>query len=163
MKNPFPKLGLCLFLVATSVANAGLPSMNVTVSDSTGKAAFNGATKADGGFATANLQPGNYVVQFKTKDAAVKGGQYSIIVAAGKKKVVANAVAGDRFLAGGVAMKVEVAAGSSITGQVWVGATASTSTQNRDSVRKMQDRSQDSHQEGYRPSLSNTQDKMTGR
>ena len=163
MQNLFPKLGLCLLLAAASVATAAVPSMNVTVSDSTGKAAFTGVTKADGAFATAKLQPGNYVVQFNTKNAAVKGGQYSIIVAAGKKKVVADAVSGDRFLAGGVAMRVEVAAGSGITGQVWVGATTSTSTQNRDSLRKTQDRAQDSHQEGYRPSLSNTQDKMTGR
>jgi hypothetical protein len=163
MKNLFPAFVLCLFLVAASVANAGIPSMNVTVSDSAGKAAFKGATKNDGSFATAALQPGNYVVQFNTKNAAIKGGQYSIIVAAGKKKVVANAVAGDRFLAGGVAMKVEVAAGSSITGQVWVGATASTSTQNRDSVGRMQDRSQDSHAPGFRMPNSQMQDKMTNR
>ena len=55
MKNLFPKLGLFLFFVAASVANAGIPSMNVTVSDSTGKAAFKGATKGGGDFATAKL------------------------------------------------------------------------------------------------------------
>jgi anti-sigma factor RsiW len=135
--------------------------MNVIISDSAGKAAFKGATKTDGAFATAALKPGNYVVQFSTTNAAVKGGQYSIVVASGKKKVVANAVAGDKFLTGGVAMKVEVGAGSSITGQVWAGATADASSQSKESMRKMQDRSQDSHQEGFHPSLSNTQDKMT--
>lgn len=163
MKNLLPKFGLCLFLAAASIASAAIPSMGVTISDTAGKPVFKGVTKNDGTFATAALQTGNYVIQFNTTNAAVKGGQYSIIVVAGKKKVVANAVAGDKFLAGGVAMKMEVAAGTSITGQVWVGATASTSTQQRDSLRRMQDRSQDFHQEGFRPSMSNVQDKMTNR
>jgi hypothetical protein len=161
MKILLPKLALSLFLAVASIAAAAVPSMNVIISDSTGKAAFKGATKNDGGFATTALKPGSYVVQFSTTNAAVKGGQYSIVVAAGKKKVVANAVAGDKFLAGGVAMKVEVAAGLSITGQVWSGVTADTATQSKESTRRMQDRSQDSHQEGFHPSISNTQDKMT--
>ena len=161
MKNLFPKFGLCLFLVAASVAQAGVPSMNVTVSDSSGKAAFRGATKADGGFATATLQPGNYVVQFTTKNSALKGDQYSILVVAGKKKVVANAVAGDRFLGGGVAMKVEVGAGLNITGQVWAGTTAN-NTQG-DGLRRTQDRAQDAHQPGYRPSMSDSTGKPPAR
>jgi hypothetical protein len=151
---------LCLVVVAPSLANAGVPSMNVTVSDPSGKAAFRGTTKADGEFVTPKLQPGNYVVQFTTKDPAVKGGQYSIVVAAGKKKVVANAVAGEKFLAGGIAMKVEVGGGLNINGQVVTGATANTSNADRDRLRRMQDRSQDSHQEGFHTPMSQTQDKM---
>lgn len=149
MKNLFPKFGLCLFLVAASLANAGVPSMNVTVSDSTGKAAFKGATKGDGDFATAKLQPGNYVVQFTTKNSSLKGGQYSIVVAAGKKKVVANAVAGEKFLSGGVAMKVEVGAGLNITGQVVAGTSVNNPAAHRDRLNRMQDRAQDQHQEGF--------------
>jgi hypothetical protein len=149
MKNLLPKVGLCLFLVAASLANAGLPSLNVTISDSTGKAAFKGVTKSDGGFATAKLQPGNYVVQFTAKDSSVKGSQYSIVVAAGKKKVVANAVAGEKFLGGGVAMKVEVGAGLNIAGQVVAG-TSVDSSASRDSLGRTQDRAQDQHQEGFR-------------
>jgi hypothetical protein len=149
MKNPFPKLGLSLFLVTTSLANAGVPSMNVTVSDSTGKATFKGATKGDGAFATAKLQPGSYVVQFTTTNSAVKGGQYSIVVGAGTKKVVANAVAGEKFLAGGVAMKVEVGAGLNIAGQVVAGTSANKSSLFRDSLGRTQDRAQDQHQEGF--------------
>jgi hypothetical protein len=96
MKNLLPKIGLALFLIAASLAKAaGLPPMNVTVSDAAGKAAFKGATKNDGFFETAKLQPGNYVVQFTTQSSSVRGGQYSIVVAAGTKKVVANGVAGD--------------------------------------------------------------------
>lgn len=86
MKNLFPRFGLCLFLAAASVANAGVPSMNVTVSNPTGKTAFKGATKNDGVFATAKLQPGNYIVQFTAKNSSVNGGLYSIVVAAGTKK-----------------------------------------------------------------------------
>jgi hypothetical protein len=161
MKNLFPKFGLCLFLIAAAVANAGVPSMNVTVSDPAGKAAFKGATKGEGDFATAKLQPGNYIVQFTTKNSSVKGGQYSIVVAAGKKKVVANAVAGEKLLGGGVAMKVEVGAGLNITGQVSAGTSANSPTTSRDSLRRTQDRAQDSHQEGFHMPMSQTQDKMT--
>jgi len=160
MKNLFPKLGLCLFLAAAAVANAGVPPMNVTVSDSTGRAAFKGATKDDGVFATAKLQPGKYVVQFAAKNSSVKGGQYSIVVGAGQKKVVANAVAGEKFLGAGVAMKVDVGAGLNITGQVVAGTSANNSSLYRDSLRKMQDRAQDSHQAGFQESTSNVQNKM---
>jgi hypothetical protein len=162
MQNPF-KLGLGLFLVAVSFANAGVPSMNVTVSDSTGKAAFKGATKANGGFATTKLQPGNYVVQFTTKNSTLKGGQYSIVIAAGKKKVVAEAVAGGKFSSGGVAMRLEVGAGLNIIGQVWVGSTVSSSAKQTDSMRRMQDQGQDSHQPGFNTPMSQTPDKMTNR
>jgi hypothetical protein len=160
MKNFFPAVGLCLFLIAAALASAGIPPMSVTVSDASGKLAFKGETKNDGGFATGKLQPGKYVVQFMTKNSAIKGGQYSIIVAAGTKKVVANAVAGEKFLASGVAMKVEVGNGLSIVGQVSAGPMANNSAQDRDSLRRMQDRAQDSHQEGFHQSMSNTQDKM---
>jgi hypothetical protein len=156
MKNLFPKFGLCLFLAA-SFANAGVPSMNVTVSDSTGKAAFKGATKSNGDFATAKLQPGSYVVQFIAKDSSVKGGQYSVVVAAGTKKVVANAVAGERFLNGGVAMKLEVGTGLNISGQVVGGTSANNSSHDRDSLQRRQDHAQDQHQEGFR---GPTYDKM---
>jgi hypothetical protein len=158
MKNLFRAFVLCLFLVAVSVANAGIPSMNVTVSDAAGKAAFKGATKADGGFATAKLQPGNYVVQFTAKSPAMKGGQYSIIVAAGKKKVVANALAGEKFLGAGIAMKVEVGAGLNIIGLVSAGPTAINPAP--DSLGRMQDRGQDSHQDGFKASNSQLSDKM---
>ena len=107
------------FLLLAAMAYGGIPPMNVTVSDASGKAAFKGATNTSGTFATAKLQPGNYVVQFNSKNpAAVKGQHYAIVVSAGKKKVSANAVAGEKLAAGGVAMKVDVGAGLNITGQV---------------------------------------------
>jgi hypothetical protein len=150
MKNLPLKIGLALVLVVASIAKAGVPPLSVTVSDAAGKAAFKGATKEDGAFQTAKLQPGNYVVQFTAKNPAVKGGQYSIVIAAGKKKVVANAVAGEKLLGSGVAMKVEVGAGLDITGQVVAGPTVTDSALHRDSLGRMQDRAQDRHQEGFR-------------
>ena len=143
----------------TVAANGGIPPMNVTVSDAGGKLAYKGATKSDGGFATEKLQPGNYLVQFNSKNSAIKGSQYSIIVAAGKKKVIASPVAGDKFLGGGIAMKVEVGAGLNIIGRVSAGPLPVDAAQ-KDSVGRMQDRSQDQHQDGFRPSMSNVQDKM---
>ena len=92
--------------------------MSVTVSDASGKAAFKSTTNATGAFATQNLQPGNYVVQFNAKSSAVKGNHYALFVSAGKKKVWAGAVPGEKFAGGGVAMKVEVGADLNITGQV---------------------------------------------
>jgi hypothetical protein len=159
MKTFFSAVGLCLFLVVAAGANGGIPSMNVTVSDAAGKLAYKGATKSDGGFATEKLQPGNYVVQLSSKNSSLKSGQYSIIVAAGKKKVVADSIAGDKFAGGGVALRVDVGAGLGIVGQVSAGRLP-TDTAQRDSVRKMQDRAQDSHQQGFHESTSNVPDKM---
>lgn len=118
MKNIFRFASTILFLIAVSVGYSALPAVNVTVSDGGGKVAFKGATNATGAFATSNLKPGNYVVQFNSTNAALKGHQYTLVISAGKKKVSADAVAGDKFLAGGVAMKLEVGSGLNITGQV---------------------------------------------
>ena len=99
-------------------AFAAVPSMKVTVSDAGGKIAFKGATNTTGAFATGNLAAGNYVVQFNSADSALKGLQYTLVVSAGKKKVSAESVAGEKITSGGVAMKINVAAGLQITGQV---------------------------------------------
>lgn len=109
---------LSLLLAVASGAYGDLPSMNVIVSDASAKGAFKGATNANGTFDTGNLQPGDYVVQFNSKNSAVKGNQYLLVVSAGKKKVIADAVSGERLIAGGVAMKVNVGPGSKITGQI---------------------------------------------
>lgn len=121
MKNIIRSAALSLFCVAISMANGGIPAMNVSVSDASGNAAYKGATNSSGTFATAKLKPGNYVVQLNAKSGAVKGNHYAIVVSAGKKKVVANAVPGEKFTGGGVAMRVEVGAGLNITGQVATG------------------------------------------
>jgi hypothetical protein len=106
-------LFLCL---GVGIAFAEVPPVTVTISTS-GKAAFKGNSDAKGTFATGKLQAGNYVVQFNSNNPALKGQKYTIVVAAGKKKVSAD-VAGEKFARGGVAMKVDVAAGLNISGQV---------------------------------------------
>jgi hypothetical protein len=92
--------------------------MDVTVFDANGKVAFQGPVSANATFATHNLNPGNYVVQFNSKSNAVKDNHYLLVVSAGKKKVLATNVQGEKFIRGGVAMKVDVGPGLKITGQV---------------------------------------------
>ena len=118
MKNMIRSVALSLVCVAVSTVYGGIPAMNVTVSDSGGKAAYKGATNSSGTFATPKLNPGNYVVQFNSKSPAVKCNSYAVVVSAGKKKVAANSVAGEKFNGGGVALKVDVGNGLNITGQV---------------------------------------------
>jgi hypothetical protein len=109
-------LFLIVFLAA-GLACGALPKVNVTVADSSGKQTYKGATDAKGSFATSALKPGNYVVQFSSSSAP-KGSQYSLVISAGKKKVMANGVAAEKFAGGGVAMKIDVGAGLNISGQV---------------------------------------------
>lgn len=117
MKNLIQNSFAVFVLGIASIAFGAVPAMNVTVSDSSGKAAYKGATDAKGAFATGKLQPGNYVVQLNSKSAP-KGSTYAVVVSAGKKKVTASAVQAEKLAAGGVAMKIDVAAGLNITGQV---------------------------------------------
>jgi hypothetical protein len=126
MKTLSRNLFLVAVLSAATVAFGGIPPVNVTVSNS-GKAAFKGATDTKGTFATGKLQPGNYVVQFTSNAAGLKGNRYAIVVSAGAKKVAANGVAGEKLNGGGVAMKVDVGAGLNITGQVASEAAGATS------------------------------------
>lgn len=106
-----------LFLIVTAGAYA-VPSLEVTVLDSQTRMGFKCATKTDGTFTTGKLAPGSYVVQFKSRNAAVKKDRYLLIVCAGKKTVISNAFSGDSFSGGGVAVRMDVDAGKSITGQV---------------------------------------------
>jgi len=114
----FVTAACALLLGVASTAFAGVPRMEVTVFDASGKVGFKGAMNANGTFATANLQPGQYVVQFNTKSAAAKGNHYLLVVSAGKQKVIATGVSGETFIGGGAAMRVNVGSGMKITGQV---------------------------------------------
>jgi hypothetical protein len=117
MKNLVRNSFVVLALGAVAAAHAAVPAINVAVADSSGKTAYKGATDGKGAFATGKLQPGGYVVQFNSKSAP-KGGKYAFVISAGTKKVSANAIAAEKLAAGGVAMKIDVGAGSNITGQV---------------------------------------------
>jgi hypothetical protein len=110
---------ICLALTAlVGTAYGDSPSMNVTVFDATEKVVFKQSIKADAAFATGNLRAGNYVVQFNTKSQTVKDNYYLAVISSGKKKVIAAAVRGEKFTAGGAAMKIDVAPGMQITGKV---------------------------------------------
>jgi len=118
MLNKFVRSAFALLLGIGAAAYGGVPPMEVTVFDASGKVAYQGATAADATFATPNLHPGNYVVQFNSKSAGVKNNHYLLVVSAGKKKVIADAVPGEKFTAGGVAMKVDVGSGLKIAGLI---------------------------------------------
>ncbi|HEV2805579.1 MAG TPA: hypothetical protein VGW57_11685 [Chthoniobacterales bacterium] len=107
---------MALGFSAATLAYGSVPSLNVIVSDSSGKTAFKGVTSAKGTFATGTLKPGGYTVQFNS--SATPSGTFALVVSAGSKKVTAGAVAGAKFAKGGVAMKIDVGSGLNITGQV---------------------------------------------
>jgi hypothetical protein len=109
---------LALFGTNLTAAPSALPSVKVLVADSAGKVAFKGVTDASGAFSTGSLAGGNYVVQFNSTSAATANHSYILVVSAGKKKVAAESIDGGKLTAGGVAMKIAVAAGSKISGQV---------------------------------------------
>ena len=117
MRNIF----IGLLIAGASVAYGAVPPMTVLVADSAGKPAYRGAIDAKGTFVTPKLQAGNYVVQFNVKKADVKSENYALFISAGKKKVQADSVSGEKFTGGGVAMRIEVAAGLNIAGQVTTG------------------------------------------
>lgn len=64
---------LCAIIILGVHASSGaVPPINVTVADSAGKLAFKGVTASNGAFATGTLKPGNYVVQFNSRDLSLK-------------------------------------------------------------------------------------------
>jgi hypothetical protein len=101
---------------AAAISSGAVPSINVTVLESSGKVVFKGPTDARGVFATKNLSPGGYVVQFNSKSAP-KESRYALIASAGKEKVVANGIAGEKLIAG-VAVTITVGPGLNLSGQV---------------------------------------------
>lgn len=110
---------LCLALATLlSTAYGGIPPVDVTVFDATEKVVFRQSINANATFATGNLRPGKYVVQFNTRSAAANGNQYLLVVSAGRKKVIADGVAGETLTRGGAAMKIQVGSGLQISGQV---------------------------------------------
>lgn len=118
MKNiPRILFGSLLLLTAASVQGS-VGGMDVTVSDAAGLLAYRGKTNADGTFSTARIKRGNYVVQLNARDESVRGGEYAVVVGAGRHKVVAESVAGEKFVRGGVAMRVKATGGTRISGQI---------------------------------------------
>jgi len=122
-RHPLIKLIVACFAFVVipglaSVVQGSSPAMNVTVFDAAGKVAFQGPISANGTFATHEIQPGHYVVQFNTKQGTSKNSQFLVVVSAGTRKVIAACVPGEKFMAGGVAMKIQVGPTTKVTGQV---------------------------------------------
>jgi hypothetical protein len=109
---------LPLFFLGAVAAYGGAPPISVIVSDASGKVAFKGATHLNTAFVTANLAPGDYVVQFKATTGPLDRQRYLLVVSAGTRKVIADDVAAEKFNAGGVAMRITLGSGSKITGQI---------------------------------------------
>ena len=120
MKTPRYILVASLLLFGSTAAD-GAPSVrgiDVVVSKN-GRVAYQGKTDGSGAFATGPLDSGAYVVEFRSSKVA--GNKLSLTATGGKKKVIADSVPGEKFGTGGVAMKVDVAASSKLSGQVSVG------------------------------------------
>lgn len=158
MKSVSRYLAFTLAVIFSAAWAPAAPSPSgievLVVKDPGAAVVFKGKTGSSGEFATGNLEAGNYIVQFTSGSSALKGNQYSIAAVGGQKAVTANAVAGEKFGGGGVAMRVAVAAQSKLTGQVAAGATAAAENVgaarregtarsrqggNTDSVRRLQD------------------------
>ena len=105
-----------LFCGAAAVCSGATPPINVTVLESSGKIVLKGPMDASGVFATKTLKPGGYVVQFNSKSAP-KESRYALIAAAGKEKVMANGIPGDKLVAG-VAVTIAVGPGLNLTAQI---------------------------------------------
>jgi hypothetical protein len=123
MRNRMKLIALCACLVtAASVAcAAGVPNVEVTISDAAGRLIYRGNTDANGVFATRQVTAGSYVVQFNAKKAAINRNDYAIYAAAGHTRVVADAISGAKFANGGVAMRLKPATATPIVGQVALG------------------------------------------
>jgi hypothetical protein len=117
MKTFAGSIFIGLFCGAAAICSGAIPSINVTVLESSGgKIVFKGPTDARGLFATRGLKSGGYVVQFNSKSAP-KESRYALIASAGKEKVVANGIPGEKLIAG-VAVTIKVGPGLDLTGQV---------------------------------------------
>jgi hypothetical protein len=110
-----------MFLVASHADGAEAAHFEVTVSDEAGRLIYRAKTDDNGVFATREVIPGNYVVQFKAKNAALDRNDYAIYAAAGKRRVVADAIAGRRLAGSGIAMRLRPTISTPIIGQVALG------------------------------------------
>jgi hypothetical protein len=111
-------LHLFLGILFAAAVHGDVPPVSVTVSDANGKTVYQGSTNEIGLFRTAIMPAGDYVVQFQSQRAAAHKNHYLLVVSAGKKKVLADAVNGELFAGGGVAMRVKVGRGLNIEGQM---------------------------------------------
>jgi hypothetical protein len=119
-----------LILLASFVASArgeaaSAPAVDITVKDRLrGRVVKQVTTDARGNFLIGTLPEGSYVLEFRAKAAPdLKNQQFSIAVDGTKQSGKQGGITGNSLVAG-VALNVEVARGSKVSGQVGVGANA---------------------------------------
>ena len=117
------RLGVLVAVCFATAAHAapGAASIGVTVKEKTsGKTVHVATTDAAGKFATASLQPGSYNVEFRSaKNSGFDGKQLAISLSSGKG-APRKATAIGKHLRAGVAVGVDLAASSKLSGEVLV-------------------------------------------
>jgi hypothetical protein len=111
-----------VFFAACAVCAAkGVPGVDITVK-SGGKTVKQVKTDASGNFAVGTLPEGPYTLEMRAKNSPeLKNKQVSITVKGTKQSGSLEHVKGEQLIAG-AALKVEVARGANVTGQIGVGA-----------------------------------------
>lgn len=103
--------------IAPVASAASVPGLDVTVKKD-GKAVYKSKTDASGSFATGNLEPGSYNVEFRAPQAMkMHSQQLEISVTAGKQPPRTSTAEG-KYIQGGVALTVDVSKPSRLTGKV---------------------------------------------
>lgn len=113
-----------VFLVVCAIGRAaGVPGVEVTVKQSAGgKTMKQVKTDAAGNFVIGALPEGNYTVEFRAKNSPeLKKKHVSITVKGAKKSGSLEHVKGEQLVAG-AALKLDVARGANLTGQITSGA-----------------------------------------
>ena len=131
MKNVTLK-SLVLFVVFVALARGGVastPIIDITVKERPrGRVVKQVSTDASGTFVIGTLPDGSYLLEFRARAAQdLKKQQFSIAVDGIKQSGKQGGISGNS-LVGGVALNVEVARGSKVTGEVAVGANAQPKT-----------------------------------
>ncbi len=116
--NKFTSRVPLLLLVFVASSAFAIPPLDVTVSGANSGRVSKMITKSDGTFATGSLASGSYVVEFRSHSAALANDQFLLVLRAGKKTVISNAIPGKQFTAGGAAVRMDLKNGTAITGQV---------------------------------------------
>ena len=113
MKTLAAKFAVVLTLVTTLSAYGASGGISVTVKEKgSNSVAFQGATDGSGNFKTTSLKPGAYVVELKAPAKSIDSHQMTVALGGVKGAVKQSAIPS------GLALDVQVATASAITGKV---------------------------------------------
>ncbi|MBA2271443.1 MAG: carboxypeptidase regulatory-like domain-containing protein [Chthoniobacterales bacterium] len=100
-----------------------MPPLDVTVK-SAGKVVHQGKTDAGGSFATPEMPPGKYTVEFRSGKSKPAAGSLMFVISAGKGAATQSAAPAER-LSGGVAVNLDVKKPAPLSGRVTAAAAGS--------------------------------------